>query len=85
MMTLNDTGLRWELNGMQAEIDRLRARNAELVAVLRSVEWGTNVWDYDDGGGCARPACPQCLAEWRDGHFADCALDAALRGGTDGE
>lgn len=62
------------LREYEAEITRLRARNAELVAVLREVEWsGVR---KEDG----ETICPTCLWLKDDGHAPDCALDAALRG-----
>ena len=64
---------------LRTEVARLRARNAELVAVLREVEWGAGTYVYDDDGGRMIPTCPRCLAEKREGHAPDCALDAALR------
>ena len=64
---------------LRTEVARLRARNAELVAVLRSVEWGAGTWAYDYDGGRMIPTCPRCLGEKNYGHDDDCALDAALR------
>ena len=63
-----------------AEVARLRARVAALEGVLRSVEWGTGTYVYDDDGGRMIPTCPRCLSTRNDGHYSDCALDAALRG-----
>lgn len=59
------------VNVVLDEVDRLRARNAELVAVLREVAW-------DDG--VEGPRCCRLCGEYEDeGHAPDCALDAALR------
>ena len=60
------------LKESEAENERLRARNAALVEVLRSVEWIDNV------------ICPRCRAyKTPQGHHPDCALDAALRGANE--
>ena len=44
---------------------------AEVAALLRSVEWATA---YD-----GEEACPRCDATKREGHDADCKLDAMIR------
>ena len=75
-----DEDLLDEITALESELERLRARNAELVAVLREVAWGAGTWAYDDDGGRMIPTCPRCLGENNYGHDDDCALDAALRG-----
>jgi len=70
---------RTDMPDLLAEVERLRARNAALEGVLREVEWGAGTYVYDDDGGRMIPTCPRCLAEKREGHAPDCALDAALR------
>jgi len=78
-----DEDLLDEITALESELERLRARNAELVAVLRSVEWGAGTWAYDYDGGRMIPTCPRCLGENNYGHDDDCALDAALRGASE--
>lgn len=67
----------------QAEVDRLRARVAELEALLRSVEWGGGLVNrIDDMDGTYLglvPTCPKCLELKSDGHAPDCELAAVLR------
>jgi len=58
---------------LEAEVARLCARNAELLAVLREVEW------VGDGVGRIYGHCPSCQENGLRRAF-DCALDAALRG-----
>jgi hypothetical protein len=60
----------------EAEVERLRARVAELEAVLRGVEWVYMAWR---GTGDTLVVCPSCTAK-APKHAPDCALDAALRG-----
>ena len=77
-----DEDLLDEITALESELERLRARNAELVAVLRSVEWKGPVEsvETEDGYRTAR-LCPRCLGDRLEDHAPDCALDAALRGG----
>jgi hypothetical protein len=68
------------VNVVLDEVDRLRARNAELVAVLRSVEWTECQMDS------ALPRfCPECQERYPEHgeptHGPYCRLDAALRDG----
>ena len=75
--------LAWGAPALLAEVDRLRARVAELEGVLRSVEHVVMLEHY------IRPEwnedyCPECYAVKPD-HKDGCALDAALRSGTDAE
>jgi len=60
------------------EVERLRARNVELVKMLRRLEWyGSN----DDAHWC-----PVCGEYDHEGHLEDCSLAAALGGEVgDGE
>jgi hypothetical protein len=57
------------------EVERLRAKNAELVKVLRGVEWygsdGETYW------------CPICGEYDHEGHLEDCSLAAALKEASD--
>ena len=57
-----------------AEVDRLRARVAQLEGVMRSVEWGCRDATSD---GIPMETCPKCH-EASPLHAPDCALDAAL-------
>lgn len=70
---------RQNIPDLLAEVERLRSRNAELVEVLRGVEWVERV----DGVGRLYGHCPSCQRD-EPRHAPDCALDAALRG-EDGE
>ena len=67
-----DEDLLDEITALESELERLRARNAELVEVLRSVEW------FGDTGDDRWYSCPSC-GQHQPYHALDCALDAALR------
>jgi hypothetical protein len=58
-----------------AEVARLRARNVELVKMLRRLEWygsdGETYW------------CPACGEYDHEGHLEDCSLAAALKEASD--
>ena len=54
------------------EVDRLRARNAELVEVLRMCDESDETFHH----------CPVC--GWSGGHAPDCELNAVLREASDG-
>ena len=62
-----------------AEVDRLRARNAELVKVLRSVEWEPIYFTYEATIEDEPEICTRCHRRRTDGHAPDCELAAALR------
>ena len=62
---------------LKEENDLLRARVAALAGALREVEWGDPL---RPGGG----TCPWCHMQ-EPQHSHHCALDAALRSGTDAE
>ena len=62
----------------EAEVTRLRARNAELVKVLRSVEWEP-IYFTDEATIEDEPEiCTRCHRRRTDGHAPDCELAAAL-------
>ena len=69
-----DEDLLDEITALESELERLRARNAELVEVLRSVEWVQDDLMYE----YPKRWCPRCQGVEPD-HHSDCALDAALR------
>ena len=71
-----DEDLLDEITALESELERLCARNAEMVEVLREVEWNGQMDEDEFGNPMA--TCPRCDA-WRpQGHAPDCALDAAL-------
>ena len=74
---LLDEDLLDEITALESELERLRARNAELVAVLREVEWVE-----PEPTPRAEAYCLWCEAVCDD-HAPDCALDAALRGANE--
>jgi hypothetical protein len=55
-------------------LTEILAERAELIALLREVEWGQNVDDGDWG----ERACPLCHSLEDGGHAPDCRLAAAL-------
>jgi hypothetical protein len=60
--------LRSELAASRSELAQLRQRNAELVELLRIMEWRPN------------GECPCCLNSALADHAPDCRLRAALEG-----
>jgi hypothetical protein len=59
-----------KIGGDQREMDRLRAENSHLRAVLRQVEW-----ELDD---TENPYCPWCEEPMTSGHAANCPRQLAL-------
>ena len=51
----------------------LRVREQQLVAALKSVEYGAV------GRTSTAPACPACRSAFGMGHFADCLVGTALK------
>ena len=66
------------MTDLLAEVDRLRARNAKALEVLRGLEWNAHGDVRDD-------LCPVCWAAPEEGHTPDCRLGAALKGASDAE
>ena len=59
----------------------LRVQLAAALAVLREVEWGSDIHKPNECPSCGgnKPVGGHLIGY---GHFEDCALDAALRGAT---
>jgi hypothetical protein len=66
----------WSIKQERTERDAAREKNANLIDLLRKVEWAAyspdHPWDQ---------CCPVCGRLKRDGHAPDCELAAALKGG----
>ena len=60
------------------EVERSHQKNANLVAMLKSLEW--QGWGVDRDGETLPNSCPECHWEKMHGHDPDCALAALLRG-----
>jgi hypothetical protein len=61
-------------------VPALLAERAELLALLREVEWAPSMASDTDLMGEDYDRCPKCLMERRDAHAPGCRLAAALRG-----
>lgn len=61
-----------------AAMDRLRAENERMRAVLRDVEW---CGERRDCTPMNERTCPSCFISWNEkgAHYRDCALAAALK------
>jgi hypothetical protein len=75
----NDGEIERLIDRLKAERDAEREHNANLLDLLRHVEWA---YHNCGDGYCVR--CPMCHQWMADGHAPDCELAAALKGG-DGE
>jgi len=49
-------------------------QRAEMIAVLRSMEWSGSHTDYEDSWGVMTRACPFCFNAKDDGHKPTCKL-----------
>jgi hypothetical protein len=61
---------------LERERDAAQEKNANLLALLRRVEWVAELQDY-----LWEDCCPDCRRRKEEGHAPDCELAKALKGG----
>ncbi len=68
------------IESQAATITQLEADKAELVGLVKAIEWSAGD-EYDDFGEATPDTCPSCRGEHRtddrgerNGHFPDCKL-----------
>jgi hypothetical protein len=70
----------WSIKQERTERDAAREKNANLIDLLRRVEWTSRPRAFAHGFDCY---CLVCGAAKTIGHCDDCELAAALKGGSE--
>ena len=61
---------------LEAEVNRLRAENSELRAMIKQLEWTR--WRFSWFSDLPETCCPICGRQQRLGHAPDCKLAVLL-------
>jgi hypothetical protein len=62
----------------ERQISEARKEQAELIGILRGLQWSKYFPDHEGGGGSVFACCPECYQQDFRGHKATCDLGKVL-------
>jgi hypothetical protein len=62
----------------ERQISEARKEQAELIGILRGLQWSKYFPDHEGGGGSVFACCPECYQQDLRGHKATCDLGKVL-------